>query len=320
MGLAKWPMEELGVVTNRSVITYALRPNLFARAGGSTTMRKFVLKVKASLDKVSPYVLVSRGHLAHADFVVRRHQTLGASSLREYARSTSERERSDLARFLETMTSVLKSGATIDSQLLQDVFALTIANDRERTFVEVGAAKPRELSNTALLQDVYGWTGVLVEPNPRHVSQLLSRAEADRVSVEPFAVGPAGRVAMVDADELSAVIDAPSDPTHAAARGAALRAGRIFEVDRKPLRTVLEKRFGSPKRIGFLSVDVEGAEVSVIQSNDWKSWSFWAIALEHNYRDESLQIYDRVLLDAGYRPFLRGFSAWDSWYVHDDWI
>lgn len=283
-------------------------------------MRKFVRRAKVSLDRISPYVLVSRGYLAQADFIVRRAQTLGASSLREYVRSAEERERKDLARFLETMTSVLKSGATIESQLLQDVFALTIADDRERTFVEVGAARPRELSNTALLQDAYGWTGVLVEPNPKHVSQLISRAVNERVSVEPFAVGPVGRVTMVDADELSAVVDAPSDPTHAAAREAALRAGRTFEVDRIPLRVLLEKRFASPRRIGFLSVDVEGAEVSVLQSNDWSSWSFWAIALEHNYRTDSLQIYDEVLLQEGYRPFLRGFSAWDSWYVHEDWV
>jgi len=50
------------------------------------------------------------------------------------------------------------------AQAFQDIFVLTMLNGkRNGTFLEIGASKPFERNNTALLENTFGWSGVAVE-------------------------------------------------------------------------------------------------------------------------------------------------------------
>ena len=42
-------------------------------------------------------------------------------------------------------------------------------------FIEAGAAEGEEFSNTLYYETKYGWTGLLVEPNPEFLKQLYSK-------------------------------------------------------------------------------------------------------------------------------------------------
>ena len=61
------------------------------------------------------------------------------------------------------------------SELNQDVFALLVNRFQTGYFVDVGANDGYALSNTAYLEDKFGWHGVLIEPNPRYASSLAGR-------------------------------------------------------------------------------------------------------------------------------------------------
>jgi len=50
------------------------------------------------------------------------------------------------------------------SQTFQDMFVLTMLNGkRNGTFLEIGAQDPIEISNTYLLESVFGWHGISIE-------------------------------------------------------------------------------------------------------------------------------------------------------------
>lgn len=52
------------------------------------------------------------------------------------------------------------------SQVYQDMFILTMLNGKKNgTYLEIGAAEPYKNSNTALLETIFGWTGVGIEYN-----------------------------------------------------------------------------------------------------------------------------------------------------------
>lgn len=50
------------------------------------------------------------------------------------------------------------------AQAFQDIFVLTMLNGKKNgTFLEIGASKPFERNNTAILENSFGWTGVAIE-------------------------------------------------------------------------------------------------------------------------------------------------------------
>ena len=70
-----------------------------------------------------------------------------------------------LSNFIE---SVRDKRNTIKSQLFQDAFGAFIVGDLfDNTFLEFGATDGIELSNSYMLEQNLGWTGVLAEPSPQ---------------------------------------------------------------------------------------------------------------------------------------------------------
>jgi hypothetical protein len=68
--------------------------------------------------------------------------------------------------------------------------------------------------------------------------------------------------------------------------------------------------------IGFLSVDIEGAEFMVLKDIDLSRYSIKAICIEHNFRPES-QDLKRLIESQGYRSVYEEFSGNDFWFIRD---
>jgi FkbM family methyltransferase len=224
-------------------------------------------------------------------------------------------EISDIQSFLQAILHLVDSGITPQSQLLQECFALSQNPRGPLTFVECGAGRAQFLSNTFVLQQFLGWTGLLIEPNPDFHLELRSERVTDSVHLAPFAAGANGEIDLVRAGELSTSTTYLESDGHSHERIDAFHAGMITTVQKIPLNQLLQEHFGSPGRIGFLSVDVEGAEMDVLQSLDWSQWSFNAITVEHNNRTSFANELDNFLASHGYRRFLDGSTQWDAWYV-----
>lgn len=142
------------------------------------------------------------------------------------------------------------------SQLNQDIFALlTCQFKRDGYFVEVGANDGYNLSNTLLLEAEFNWNGLLIEANPKYETSLKTRkAHIEISAVSDFT----GSVTFKDGG-LYGGISKHLDTTH---KKKLLQAKEII-VNSTSLTEIL-KTHRAPSIIDFISIDVEGCEVTIV--------------------------------------------------------
>jgi len=209
------------------------------------------------------------------------------------------------------------------AQLAQDLFVASkaIVDNWPRYFVEFGATDGLQLSNTHLLETHFGWRGILAEP-ARVWHQSLRRNRRCHVDVRCVSAEGEGTVAFleVEADpadpslgaELSVMAAfASSGDEHSTQR---LQRGRQYEVPSIGLNELLEQH-GAPADMGYLSIDTEGSELSILASLDWNRYRFRAITVEHNFRNPYREQLHDLLSRQGYQRVMVEISRWDDWYL-----
>lgn len=65
-----------------------------------------------------------------------------------------------------------------NSQVHQDVFVISVLKQRGGFFLEIGGFHSREISNTFLLENGFGWMGVTVEIDPERASELRANRQS----------------------------------------------------------------------------------------------------------------------------------------------
>lgn len=138
-----------------------------------------------------------------------------------------------------------------DEYIIQKFFP----HQRDGTYFEAGAMDGWLFSNTIRLAK-RGFTGILVEPNPDEFVKLR-RNRPDDV-LHQCTIGPAGT------DTLSLNI-IPSMSSTTFGNQFAGFTTRTVKVNRKPLTDILD----GVDKIDFFSLDVEGAELSVLKTMKW---------------------------------------------------
>jgi len=175
---------------------------------------------------------------------------------------------------------------------------------RSGFFVEVGANRPQQESQTWHLEQL-GWTGVLVEPQPKLASDLRNARSAEVFAVACSSPQNAGRRMQLHlAGALSALNRDRMAP------GA--QPQEVIEVPVRTLDDILCEA-GAPLGFDFLSVDVEGHELEVLSGFDLARWRPRLVLLEDHVGNLKKH---RFLLSAGYR-LIRRFEN-NGWYVPRD--
>lgn len=198
------------------------------------------------------------------------------------------------------------------SQINQDIFALIFNRFKAGYFVEIGANDGYTLSNTAYLEEKFGWTGILVEANPKYLPSLrnrkatvISKAIAERDGVFDF----------TDAG-LYGGIASTIDKTPAREAGAAT----AIRVEATTLPAILENQ-QAPSQIDFISIDVEGGELPIVrQVCESTKYKFTCGCIEHNFRQSDYGLIRELLTNAGYSIVWEGQTLQDIFFVHGDAI
>jgi FkbM family methyltransferase len=218
--------------------------------------------------------------------------------------------------FLESIFNpTLKSKISIDdlvneskSESGQDLFAL-IANEflENKVFIEIGAFDGVTFSNSYLLEKVFNWDGILVECIPRNFSKIKN----SRKCISIF-----GAVSNEDGHTIE-VIESPAANLSSTIHNSTDSRWRTVshQVPNYSLDVILEMG-ADMGGIGFLSVDIEGAEFMVLKDIDLSRYSIKAICIEHNFRPES-QDLKRLIESQGYRSVYEEFSGNDFWFIRD---
>ena len=190
-------------------------------------------------------------------------------------------------------------------------------------FFEAGARDGIDFSNTYFMEKHLGWTGLCVEPNPVLMDKLLAfkqRKECVRIpnclSDEPMALdflaydsGLAGLAGSVNQDRVNAQLDE---------RGMN-RADITKRIQCRRLTDVLLEN--DIHHVDFLSLDIEGAELSALKGLDFDKISVYALMVENNdlCHNEDVRLYlegygyERVMVLGPDEVFVRkpGFSDSD---------
>lgn len=169
-------------------------------------------------------------------------------------------------------------------------------NKKNGFYVDVGAHHPRRFSNTHLLYK-QGWSGINIDPVSSMEKIFKERVRdvninfgiSDQNGIEKYHVFSEG--ALNTCDEKIAE--------------KCLRKIEVKEIQVFTLRDILEK-YALGKKIDLLSVDAEGGELKILNSNDWIKYSPEIIAIEDHALDinnpDKSKIYS-FLKDKKYEMF-----------------
>ena len=206
---------------------------------------------------------------------------------------------------------ILKNLRRSNSQILQDLFVLHALNfKRNGFFVEFGATNGISLSNTYLLEDEFGWTGILAEPARcwhealranRSVHIELNCVWSDSTSVLSFN--------QVDNGELSTIDSYSGSDSHSSAR----RNGTQYQVRTISLLDLL-KKYEAPKIIDYLSIDTEGSEYEILENFDFDGYCFRVVTCEHNHTAAREKLF-KLFSSYGYKRVHQEISNFDDWYL-----
>jgi len=203
------------------------------------------------------------------------------------------------------------------AQFFQDSWAMYAhKNDFYPFFVEFGAGDGILNSNTRILQNKYGWEGILAEANPVWHDQLVKRAstevdvctkcvytESDKKLTFKSTLDP----------ELGTISGYESTDEHASRRENATE----FEVETISLYDMLSL-YKAPMNISYMSIDTEGSEYDILSAffktnnNEYTVNSF---SIEHNYIQETREKIRVMMEEQGYQRKFEAISFCDDFYV-----
>jgi FkbM family methyltransferase len=171
-------------------------------------------------------------------------------------------------------------------------------------FVEVGANRPRERSQTWHLERL-GWSGILIEPQPDLAAQLRRMRQAKVYAVACSSPQNAGK-------RMRLHVAGPHSALDRDRMAPGTQAEQAIDVPVRALDDILVEA-GAPAQFEFLSIDVEGHELEVLSGFDLARWRPRLILIEDHVANLDRH---RLLTACGYRLIRRCEN--NGWYVPGD--
>lgn len=199
------------------------------------------------------------------------------------------------------------------SQHGQDIFALSKAEFKSHGyFVEFGATDGRSMSNTLLLEDLFSWTGILVEPaRCYHIPLLQNR----RAIIDFRAVHNESKQQIIFNEVQQSSLSTIDEYSELDEWKELRKKGQKYKVETISLKDLLVE-YKAPKFIDYLSIDTEGSEYQILKDFSFDAYIFSTITVEHNYGANRDKIHE-LLSAKGYERVHTHLSAGDDWYVYN---
>jgi|SRR5437667_2832966 len=164
------------------------------------------------------------------------------------------------------------------SQTGEDAILAHLLFDHDSGFyVDVGAFHPIKYSNTYYFYQ-RGWIGINIEPTPGQI-ELFKRVRPRDINLA-CAVGRArGRIRLTTFND-PAVNTADNRMIDRQIHSGQFHPTGEIVAEAYPLADILETYMPPGRELTFLSVDVEGMELDVLESHDWDRFRPRLIAVE----------------------------------------
>lgn len=172
---------------------------------------------------------------------------------------------------------IYKIGRRSYSQEGEDLILARYFEGRERGFyIDIGAHHPFRFSNTCFFFK-RGWSGINIDAMPDSMT-LFKKHRPNDINIE---IG----IGEYPTKSNFFIFNEPAlntfDKSIAEQRNnLPNKIIEIKEIEIQPLSAVLEKNLPKNQKIDFLSIDVEGRDLSVLKSNAWEEYRPELIVIE----------------------------------------
>jgi len=179
---------------------------------------------------------------------------------------------------------ILKHGCEIPmfTRILKELFGYKTGG----FFVEFGVGGCKNTgSNTADLADL-GWQGVYVEPNHDHYLECVDRHKNNNVKVFECAAGNSYEDLTLEGDTTHSEVFEAFDklgwyPPRGDKPGTLMPPATVKQM---PVQDIFIQA-NVPNKFDLWSIDVEGAELTILKSTNFTKWRPTLIILETRHRD-----------------------------------
>ncbi len=174
-------------------------------------------------------------------------------------------------------------------------------------FIDLASNHAFKASNTFTLEQNYGWNGICIEPNSIYWKDLSYR----KCEVVAAFIGAK------DMDEIEVTISSDAGPApYGGIVGKDFKNKSVRKNARQAeysvsLKTILAK-FNAPKVIDFLSLDIEGAELFVMENFPFDEYTFLTLAIESPGEELS-----NLLAKKGYKQVYKFKKGADIMFAHE---
>jgi FkbM family methyltransferase len=150
-------------------------------------------------------------------------------------------------------------------------------------YIDVGAHHPHFISNTWSFYK-YGWSGINVEPTPGAIDEFVKLRPRD-INLQIAIAAEDGTAPLyfyghgVDVNNTLVRENVEFDKTP-----------KAVVVETMRLDTLLNRYLPRQTDIDFMSIDVEGLDLEVLQSNDWARYRPELVVAEHHGQSIEEQI------------------------------
>lgn len=187
--------------------------------------------------------------------------------------------------------------ATYYSQCNQDQFLneIVFKNKKNGVFVDIGAHNGVTFSNSYFFENELDWTGLCVEANPTVFDDLKKSRKSTCINccIVPFEKMDLHFLKISGYPNMLSGIYEFYDPRHLTRIQNELNQfGGSCELISLPSATVndLLQKY-SISTVDFLSLDIEGGELDILKSIDYKTFDIKAITVENAYSDKNFEVF-----------------------------
>lgn len=153
----------------------------------------------------------------------------------------------------------------------EDIIAdAELARKKKGYYIDVGAYHPKLFSNTYLFYK-RGWKGVCIDPNPM-MEDLFDVVRPRDIFLNLGVAGDDDVMEYTMFDD-GAANTFSSNQSRKNVKEAKRKVIGTKLVTLMPLAAILDEYVPKRQKIDLLSVDVEGMDLEVLKSNDWKKYA-----------------------------------------------
>lgn len=191
----------------------------------------------------------------------------------------------------------------------EDMVLNRIFGDKTGFYVDVGAHHPMRFSNTYALYKK-GWKGINIEPNPDNFKLFKKFRKKDINLNIGISAGPSKLNYYMFNESALNTFDKNVKNERENSKGYFLK--NTIEVNTYPLGNVLKQFSEQFDVIDLMTVDVEGYDLEVLKSNDWRTFKpSWILVEQLNLKDLSIKDFEinNFLESHGYVLFAKTFNT-----------